>query len=45
MQKCNQKLGSRKAKRNNRERRVKQIENQGMELEMMNKSRGRGLRK
>lgn len=40
MQKSDQKLGSRKTKRNNGERREKQIDNQKMELEMMHKSRG-----
>lgn len=38
-------VGSRKTKRNNGERRDKQIDNQKMELEMMHKSGGRELQK
>lgn len=45
MQKSDWKLGSRKTKRNYRERREKQTENQRMELEIMCKSRESELRK
>lgn len=45
MQKSGQNLGSRKTKRENGEKREKQMENQGRELGIMHKSRRKELRK